>query len=146
MPLAGIIRTHKEEILEEWEAIVRSLSSARKLPEPALRDHMPSLLDWIVTRLEHEQIEDVGVAHEMTLEHALGRINAGYDLSELLSEYMVMRDCIHGAWEQSGLTDVTAKEVRRMNQALDDTVTFTAVFYFRSNQLQPPVEPELAAV
>lgn len=145
MPLAALIRSQKENILVEWEELVRSLYSARKLPHPLLRNHMPELLDWIVARLERESVEEDGYPHEQTLEHALGRIKAGYDLAELLSEYMVLRDCLHAAWERAADERVQPKDVRRLNQVLDDNITYTAVFYCKSRMQQNAALPTASA-
>lgn len=131
MPLSELIRQTKEEILLEWEEIVRSLGSSRHLSRPVLINHMPDFLDWLVLRLEREPSDEEQFPQDQALEHALGRIRAGYDLSELLSEYMVLRDCLHEAWERQERRPVTPREIRRMNQALDDAITFTAVFYAR---------------
>jgi len=45
--LADFLRTHRDAILEAWEAEVRELPAARVLSQVALRDHLPLLLEAI---------------------------------------------------------------------------------------------------
>jgi hypothetical protein len=131
MSLAALIRLEKEQVLEEWEGIVRSLTSARRLSRPALRDHLPDFLDWLAGRVEASPVGGA-FPHEHSTRHAVERLAEGYDLSEILSEYIVLRDCLLEAWERSGAQRVRPGEIRRMNQAIDDAIAFTAVVYARS--------------
>lgn len=130
MSLAALIREERESILAEWEQIVTALDSARHLPRPALRNHMPMFLDWLVARLEHL---DTGASfpHDQALEHANERVDAGYDLSDVISEYAILRDVLHEAWEQHPDALERPRELRMLNEALDDAIAFTAVFYAR---------------
>jgi uncharacterized protein YbjQ (UPF0145 family) len=46
--VAEAIRSGAQEILERWEAEVqRQLDGAERIPQPLLRDHVPTLLEWV---------------------------------------------------------------------------------------------------
>lgn len=136
MRLAHLLRDNSDEVLASWESIVRTLSAARRLSQPALRDHMPDVILWLSSRLEQPS---ASFPHEQALEHAHERIDEGFDLSEVISEYAVLRDCLHELWEASP-EGVTAREIRLLNQALDDLIAFTAVFYARTRLFGEPAE------
>jgi hypothetical protein len=131
MGLASLIREQQDEILESWEATVRSIGAARHLSRTALQDQLGELLEWLAGQLD-------GGAHpgpfpfQYAIAHASERAAEGYELSEVISEYAVLRDCIHEAWERQPQRLGTPLELRRLNQAIDDVITFTAVYYARN--------------
>ena len=140
MALASLIRDRQEQILDAWEAIVRSLDAARRLSRPALRDQVGEFLGWLSHRLEHGEA-GASFPHEYAIHHAHERVAEGYDLSEVISEYAVLRDCLHEAWEREPDTLENPVELRLMNQALDDVIAFTAVFYARTKLLHADEQP-----
>ena len=89
------MRARKTEILAEWEIIVQRVSAAAKLDRPLLIDHIPALLDQIANTAEQlaaglPAAAPIAVARE----HARERRSEGYDLSAVVAEYSVLRDCI----------------------------------------------------
>jgi hypothetical protein len=52
MPLVNFIRSHTEEIAEKWEEFAKTLPAARGMAEPALRDHLPRILQAITDDME----------------------------------------------------------------------------------------------
>jgi RsbT co-antagonist protein rsbRD N-terminal domain len=145
MALALLIRERQEDILDAWEGIVRSLDSARRLSRPALRDQVGEYLEWLAERLEKGEV-GAAFPQEYVVHHAHERVAEGYDLSEVISEYAVLRDCLHEAWEREPERLENPIEIRLMNQALDDVIAFTAVYYARTRlfQQQPVEEPRPA--
>ena len=49
--LASLIREQGPSVLAQWRKQVRELPSAHTLDNPTLNDHMPGLLDELVTAL-----------------------------------------------------------------------------------------------
>ena len=148
MSLPAMLRAEKQQILSSWEAIVSSLAGARQLSHPALRNHVPVFFDWLVEQVErHGEGEDF--PHARAMEHANERVSAGYDLSEVISEYAVLRDCIYEAWERNPGEANNPVEWRILNRALDEAISFTSVFYARmrlfregaSTESEPLVTP-----
>ena len=130
MSLPALFRSEKEQILTSWEAIIGSLSGARQLPSTLLRNQMPGFLDWLIRLLEHADHLSA-YPHDQALQHASKRITAGYDLSEVISEYAVLRDCLLEAWERQPHALDSPSELRLMNQAIDEAIAYTAVVYAR---------------
>ena len=132
MTLGELLRKHREEILSNWEDIVRAFPSAHNLPFPALRNHMPVFLEWLIARLEGREHD---FPHEHALVHANERASEGYDLSEVITEYVVLRDCLLELWEralENHELELSPRELRLMDQALDDAITYSSVFYARA--------------
>jgi two-component system, OmpR family, phosphate regulon sensor histidine kinase PhoR len=95
--LASLIRASKEELLASWRAQVRELPSARHLDVPTLNDHIPGLLDELASSLEFE--DDRTIAENLREgtppEHGSQRVEDGFDIIEVVSEYNILRGCIH---------------------------------------------------
>src|SRR6266446_852880 len=93
--LADFLRTHRETILSDWLTAVRSLAPARRLDRPMLIDHLPQYLDDLADFLDevragHTAAEPV----KAPVMHALERLEVGYNLSEVVEEYALLRQCI----------------------------------------------------
>jgi hemerythrin-like domain-containing protein len=52
MRLVDFIRSHAEEIARKWEEFAKTLPAARGMAEPALRDHLPRILEAITDDME----------------------------------------------------------------------------------------------
>jgi PAS domain S-box-containing protein len=117
--LTAFIRAHKPEILAEWEIVAQRVSAAAKLDRPTLIDHIPALLDQIANHAEQLAAGvPVTEAIEIAQIHALERSNEGYDLTEVIAEYSVLRDCILRMWfEAAAIADATGP--RALHEAID---------------------------
>jgi hypothetical protein len=147
MSLHRLVNTEKERILSAWEAITRSLWGAQHQSGPLLREQMRGLLDWLEERIRHPRA-DSPFPHEQALRHATGRVSAGYDLAEVISDYAVMRDCILETWEHAPDALESPWELRALNQSIDEAIALVAVLYarlrlFRDDRSQEG--PELVA-
>jgi hypothetical protein len=97
--LAEQLRARREAILEDWQARVRARhGQARQISSVALRDHVPELLDRIVDLLEHPTERGVErFMAEPATEHTLQRLELGFGLEQVLSEYGLFRRAILGS-------------------------------------------------
>src|SRR5689334_302132 len=96
--LCDLIEGRRLEILARWEAAVRRLRPARALSELALRDHLPQLLERIaqVVRTVHEGgSASLGSFPEA---HALARLDEGFDLETVATEFAVLRTTLLEVW------------------------------------------------
>lgn len=130
------IRDHRAEILSVWEGIVRQLPIARDLDRPALIDHLPNLLDRIAT-IADELVagEHPRLAPDLAEVHALERLDAGFDLGQVVAEYAVLRDCVVRMWSRH--SEVRADEamgVRALNQAIDKAVGVSVQRYTHARE------------
>ena len=90
--LADLIRANKEAILQAWERDVRTLTRAAMLERPMLVDHVPALLDRIAELTK--ELGDHGVYEPLSgpaREHALARLDEGFDVVEVIGEFRALR-------------------------------------------------------
>ena len=123
MSLGEFIRARQQDILAEWLAEVSTLPVARALDRPALIDHVPDVLDRIAdvagslargeTPQQSKQEADL---------HAMVRLEEGFDLPQVVSEFTILRDCITRLWEQSVVDRSHIDELRVVNKAIDHAV------------------------
>ena len=90
MLTAAVLREKKQTILRAWLDAVQSLPSAKGMPEPVLRDHVPELLDLLAETLERGCIAGDGGAHSAQA-HARERHRQGFDLRQVVAEYQSLR-------------------------------------------------------
>jgi signal transduction histidine kinase len=130
--LCRFIRTHREDILASWERQIRALPVARGLSRPRLLDHLPDLLDSIsrmVCSARHEA-QVIEGAHE----HAVHRLDSGFDVGVVASEYALLRDCILKLYEVRGAPAVPVAEVQRFNLAIDDALVVSMERYAKARE------------
>lgn len=125
-----------ETILQEWESFALTLNPLRSAGRMKLRDHAQQMLYVICTDLDTYQGERDGIekskgnapvadgdtAAEI---HASDRVNSGFAIEELLSEYRAMRASVLRLWQREA-TEVNQLEVEdmlRFNEAVDQSLT-----------------------
>lgn len=120
--LAAFMRARKTEILAEWEIIVQRVSAAAKLERPLLIDHIPALLDQIADTADQLAAGKPAAAPiAIAREHARERRREGYDLSAVIAEYSVLRDCIMRLYFAE--TDrIDPIGLRTLHEAIDQAV------------------------
>ena len=124
MWLADFIRAHKDAILADWTAAVRTIPVARELPRLLLLDHIPALLDHIADLSEADDgVSRPSVPVAPSHAHALERLGEGYDLGEVVTEYAVLRECLLRQWEAHGVAASHPSELRILNRAIDYAVS-----------------------
>jgi PAS domain S-box-containing protein len=130
------LRDERQEILREWERRVRALPPAADLGAQTLIDHMPQILD------------DLAEAAEAALEgtprrapkgppdqHALARLNQGYELGHVVTEYALLRETILDVSAQDPRTVTT--DLRVFNRVLDGAITQAVQRYQQASQRMP---------
>jgi PAS domain S-box-containing protein len=101
--LGMLIRERREEIIARWERGARTLPHARQLEHPRLVDHVPELLDRIAWLTEQEGQEPRAELGEHTsTQHAIARLEEGFDLDEVIDEFGVLREVVCDAMRASG--------------------------------------------
>ena len=123
--LASFLRERGADILAAWEAEVRHLPIARDLDRPALLDHLPEILDHIADTAD--ELVAGGTLPRVPVEiaelHALARLEEGFDLGQVVSEFSLLRDCVIQLWaERPDALDAEAHSIRALNQAIDAAV------------------------
>ena len=121
--LAEFLRTHREAILEKWRGAVADRPTSQALSLEALIDHIPDLLDAIADTGEAYLIDSRSRLDTATAEqHALTRLGEGLDLSQVVIELAVLRDCILEVWDQERAPGAARPEVRFLNRSVDRAI------------------------
>ncbi len=121
--LAELIRREKNALLKRWRDQVRELPSAKHLDIPTLNDHIPALLDELALALE--QPSDRTIAETLKdgtpPEHGIQRFEDGFDITEVVSEYNILRGCVHDLAQENHLS-LEGKPFHILNRVLDEAI------------------------
>ena len=121
--LAEFLRTHRDAILERWRAAVEDRPASQGLSLDALIDHIPALLDAIAETGEAHLGDASARLDTATAErHALERLAEGLDLSQVVIELAVLRDCILQVWDKERAPGAARPEVRFLNRSVDRAI------------------------
>ena len=138
--LGEFIDSNMESILAEWEIFARSIGAGAKMDKLALRDHAEQILratarDMNCHQTAAEQSDkSKGEAESDAVSsrldgasevHAVGRVQSGFDLLEVVAEYRALRASVIRLWRESApnpdrrdLDDLT-----RFNESIDQSLT-----------------------
>lgn len=129
MSLGALLRARKAEILDRWARAITGLPKARTLSAPVLLDQLPSLLDAIADAADQTTDEDDGTFPEsQAIVHALHRLDAGFNLEEVMFEYTVLRQTVADLIDSECLT-VAPRQLRILHEALDIAMTDAVTGY-----------------
>jgi signal transduction histidine kinase len=121
--LAELIHREREALLASWREQVKRLPSAQGLDVPALNDHVPPLLDELVTALRSASERDIP---EALLEgspplHGQQRHEDGFDIVEVVAEYNILRGCTYDLADRHDLA-IHRKVFRILNRCFDEAI------------------------
>jgi PAS domain S-box-containing protein len=116
--LTEFLRARQHDILVRWEAAVRALPTASQLDQLTLLDHIPSLLDRIADLAASNATDADGAGNA----HSLHRLDEGFDLTEVIVELGMLRDCVVGLWHEDVVTPLYLAELRSLQRAIDQAV------------------------
>ncbi len=132
--IADFLRRRQPEIFRVWEDAVRELPKANALEHPRLIDHLPALLNRIA-----DYVEQVRVTHadrefkdSSPESHAVARLDEGWDLSEVVSEYGLLRRAIFELLGKERQELSQPEELRVLNVALDEAVNAAVSRYSKA--------------
>jgi len=117
--LVTLIKSQREALLARWRDQVRQLPGAAGLDAPTINDEVPQLLDNLADALgmPNEERE----TNVISAEHGLLRWQAGFDVTEVVSEYNILRQCVQDAAERESIT-LTGKTLHIINGVFDDAI------------------------
>lgn len=136
MRLAPFIRKHKKEITEEWVEYAReNIHVTEKMDLTEVRDHIMQMLERIADDMETPQSESQQKAKSrghkapalkeglIAQKHGEQRLEKGFDIVELSSEFRALRASVLQLWEEKMTTDIGEekfKDMMRFNEAIDE--------------------------
>lgn len=147
--LAALIEHERLALLSRWRQQVRQLQSARLLDVPTLNDHIPQLLDELVVALRSKSDQTIAeaVSQSSPPAHGLQRLQAAFDIEEVVAEYNILRACIHDLAGDNGV-NLQGKPFHTINRVLDHAIGLALQTYAteRAREIQRRREEYLAFV
>jgi len=121
--LAALIERERAALLTRWREEVRRLPSAKDLDTPALNDHIPTVVDELVTafRRMSDQTIPEALLEGSPPAHGLQRYADGFDIVEVVAEYNILRGCIYDLAE-AGDVSLQGKAFHILNRVLDEAI------------------------
>jgi two-component system phosphate regulon sensor histidine kinase PhoR len=117
--LVALIKDQRDVLLARWRQQVRQLPGAANLDTPTINDQVPELLDSLADSLEPPN--EPSETNSISAEHGLLRWQAGFDVTEVVAEYNILRQCLQDAAEQEGIT-LKGKPLHIINDIFDDAI------------------------
>ncbi|WP_241758930.1 PAS domain-containing protein [Pyxidicoccus parkwayensis] len=127
---AEFLREHRSALLSDWEQSMHALHADHAERHTWLLDHMPELLLALAEVIEHGP-EGLGTA--LWDEHAVIRLDQGFDLGEVAAEYALLRKCILRRLEAEP-RGLAPGELERLDEAVDRVVTRTMTCFSQARQ------------
>ena len=119
--LAALIHDRRDELLTDWRTQVKLLPGAADLDFPTINDEVPQLLDSLADELIRHSEEADAEVRTVSAEHGLLRWQAGFDVTEVVAEYNILRCCLQELAERNGLM-LFGKAARIVNTVFDEAV------------------------
>lgn len=145
---SDFIRSHEEELLEEWERFARSLPGGLSATVEVLRDHAREMLHVIADDLDQPQTDkqqlakSLGEADASAFErtataaqaHGAGRAEQGFSVGQMVSEFRALRASVLRHWaehrKESGPDQL--EDITRFNEAIDQAIAESVQRYTRN--------------
>jgi signal transduction histidine kinase len=117
--LGELIESYQYELLFSWQAEVASLPGAEKLDAPTITDHIPQLLTELSENLKSDRSEATLILSPA--EHGVQRWRVGFDITEVVAEYGILRTCLYRLAERNNLP-LANQAARIVNTVFDNAI------------------------
>lgn len=117
--LSELIDEHRDELILAWQREVALLPGANQLDAPTIIDHIPQLLTELSEHLKSDRSHDNLILSPS--EHGVQRWRAGFDITEVVAEYGILRNCLYRLAEKHHLP-LTNHAGRIVNTVFDEAV------------------------
>lgn len=118
-PFVALLKNQHDELLAAWRTQVRALPAARNLDIPTINDQVPELLDDLTKELSRPERSVDDEVDAISAEHGLLRWQAGFDVTEVVAEYNILRQCVLDLTEQHGII-VSGERARVLHKLFDE--------------------------
>jgi signal transduction histidine kinase len=128
MDFSQVLAEKTDTILNKWIVAVRKdrrIESADELSYTAIKDHIPDVLQAMVTVLSTSQDSDIQSVVTASFQHGAIRAEQGFDPIEIAREYHLLRTVIFDAIQADLLKGTSVEIIRSMR--LIDTIVDEAI-------------------
>ena len=144
MVLSQFILANIDQILAEWEKFAKTIPAAAGMDTAALRNHAAKILTTIAREMETKQSASAQEAKskgqafraagdlETSAEtHSSVRLDSGFNLNEMVSEYRALRATVIRLWtrELSTVDGDALYDLTRFNEGLDQALSESIARY-----------------
>lgn len=136
--LAAVIDKHRVEIERRWLTTVLERISGNASPTE-LRDAMPDYLRGLVEALRGPEASDsTGEAAwaDVAREHAVTRVHLGFDIDELVNEFIVLRRVFFQIAEEEHLLVVDGGHAARLADLIERAISVSVKSYVQSRDYE----------
>jgi two-component system phosphate regulon sensor histidine kinase PhoR len=135
--LAALIQQEREALLARWRQQVREFPAACELDIPTLNDHIPALLDELITALQAKSDQTIpeALCESSPVAHGLQRVQDAYDIEEVVAEYNILRGCIHDLADDNGL-NLQGRPFHIINRIFDHAIGLALKTYSTQRALE----------
>lgn len=134
MNFAQLLAKRTDAIIDRWMEAVkqdRYMTSDDTLTPTAVRDHLPLVLEAMVTILSRTEDDDVQTLVAASLQHGVLRAEQGFEPAEIAREYRLLRRAIFETL-QPELVQEAGSEVFRVFSLIDAVVDEAIAQCFKS--------------
>jgi len=129
-----VLAAHQESILRDWTARIRGQRIGEGLTDTAIRDHLPLILSQIIKLLDPGFRADWARMSALGEAHALDRLALGFNLDQVVVEYMTLRTVIVATWCKIIGDEITLPELSALDEALDESIRQAVVRYANARE------------
>ena len=135
-PLAALLESERDRLLERWREQVKKLPSARHLDTPTLNDHIPTFLEELAAAFRHGGDETIVEALvDSPAGHGVQRLGEGFDIVEVVAEYNILRATIYDLAEERGLA-LRRAAFHILNRVLDGAIGLSVQTFAEQQALE----------
>lgn len=128
--LGLFILARRDDILTEWENAIRRLPAARELSNPSLLDELPRYLEALGRAIVDPTHGESTSARQIVEHHTLHRLDGGFDVTEVVTEYAILRDVLMRLWsEQPAAAQFDSSALRFLHRTIDDSIQLSVARY-----------------
>ena len=136
--IGKILLAEREIIIEKWIEAVRQnfeIESARGLTYQSVRDSIPDIIEVIASLLSKSLTDQPEQKEHKGLKHGLVRAEQGYDVAEIMREFLVLRKIIlavlkpHLLSSSSNSSSEIIEAVELINTTLDEVISISLESY-----------------
>ena len=131
--LGAFLRQRRDAISSRW---ARAVGAERRAPGGSPDEDLPRLVDPVLDTIDaHLHGRDAGALPEEAAErHAIGRLQDGRALREVVHELSLLREILAEEWERSGRGALSTAVRRHVDRALDGVVAAVADRYVHARE------------